>query len=54
MRYLKPVILNSWQVEIKRVVVQAQSGQRPHETHLNQWVGMLVHGCQPSYVEKHK
>jgi hypothetical protein len=42
-QWLKPIILATQKVEIRRIVVQAQPRQKFKRPHLNKWVCMVVH-----------
>jgi hypothetical protein len=50
-RWLKPIILATQEAEIRRIVVRGHPRQKVSKTHLNQWLGMVVHACHPRYIE---
>jgi hypothetical protein len=41
-QWLSPVIPAIWKVEIRRIVVQGQPGQKTHKTHLSGGVSQAV------------
>jgi hypothetical protein len=45
--WLQPVILVTWEEEIRNIVVQGQP-------HLNQILGIVAGACHCSYLGKHK
>jgi hypothetical protein len=52
--WLKPLILATKEVEIKRILVQGQHRQKFHKTSLDKWLDAMAQACHPSYVGKHK
>jgi hypothetical protein len=52
-QWLKPVILTKWEVEIRKIVVQGELGQKVSEipTSTNKKLGVVVRACHPSQSE---
>jgi hypothetical protein len=49
---LTPVILTTGEVEIRRMEIQGQSGQKVSKNPIStNKLGMVVHVCHPSYIE---
>jgi hypothetical protein len=51
-----PIILATWEPEIRRIEIQGQPGQKVHKSPSPQKkVGVVVHTCHPSHINrKHK
>jgi hypothetical protein len=43
-----PIILYTWETEIRMIAVEGQSGKKFRRLHLNQALGEVVHACHPS------
>jgi hypothetical protein len=48
------VILATWEVEIKRIEMEASLSKKFTRPHFKQWLGTVACACHSSHVGKHK
>jgi hypothetical protein len=46
-----PAILATWEAEIWRIAAGGQPRQKVLRLHFNEYLGVVVHTCHPSYGE---
>jgi hypothetical protein len=49
-----PVILATWEAEIRRMQLKVSLGKKYSRPHLNQYLGVVTCACHPSCYGKHE